>query len=251
MQVLVSTTVRVRASKTAIHTNGLQREQDSTSGSKSPSPTRSRQTDSPNLSHNQSRGATSARSHPEVSQQPAQLMHHAQIHNSGSPPLLPHPASMQMPPMQTAQQPALQSYSQAQPAQPISQAQMAHPPLQMAHPPQQIVPSTAEIQQHLMTHMPQHCNGMYASTPPGYMPGIPPNVMQQQPVLVPLPKHPSSASRTNQNYAPPRSPPSGRTSPSLKRGYEDTHHGNAHAAAAAAYLSQQQAEEKRMRMSQH
>ena len=237
LQVLGSSTVRVRASKTAIHTNGLQREQDSTSGSKSPSPTRSRQTDSPNLSHNQNR-ATSSLSHPEVSQQPAQLMQHGQIHASGSPPLIPHPASTQMPPVQMGQQPQVLPFSQPQLAQPMSQPQLAHLPLQMP-------PSTAEIQQHLMTHMPQHCNGLYVNSPPGYMPG---HAMPQQAILVPLPNRPASAARTPQNYAPPRSPPSGRTSPSLKRGYEDVHHSNAHAAAAAAYLSQQQAEEKRMRM---
>ena len=179
-------------------------------------------------------------------------MQHGQVHAAGSPPLLPHPATAQMPATQLAHQAGQQAqpFSQPQLAQPFSQPQLAQSmsQAQLAHQPVQLPPSTAEIQQHLMAHMPQHSNGMYGSTPPGYMAGNPPNVMQQQPVLVPLPARPSSASRTNQNYAPARDPPSGRTSPSLKRGYEDAHHNNAHAAAAAAYLSQQQAEEKRMRL---
>ncbi len=82
----------------------------------------------------------------------------------------------------------------------------------------------------------------------------PPQVTQQSGYQA-MPSRPAGAGPriTNQNYAPTRSPVSGRTSPGLKRGYDDVQQSNATAAAAAAaFLSKQQqqaVDDKRMRMS--
>lgn len=226
LQVLGAATVRVRASKTAIHTNGLQREQDSNSGSKTPSPSRTGDTHSPD-----SQLLASSRHperHPEVAQQPAQLRNHGQPPTSGSPPLPQH--------------------SQA-PQQAM-----------------QMEPSAAEIQQHLMANMPpgmmhQQPQQQYTANGAGYagvagsMPMVhgpqPPLFSQQHSGYKQAPPRPSgTGSRSsNQNYAPATGPNSG---PGLKRAYDDGQQSNAGtAAAAAAFLSQQQqqADDKRMRMS--
>ena len=237
LQVLGAATVRVRPSKTAIHTNGLQREQDSNSGSKTPSPSRTGDTNSPGGSHSQLL-ATSRQvdRHSEVAQQPAQLRNHSQAAMSGSPPL-------------------------NQPGQ-ATQQQAMH-----------MGPSSADIQQHLMANMssgmlhqqPQQyaMNGSGYAGVAGSMPMLhaqqPLHTLQQQSAYQQLPARSSgTASRgSNQNYAPAMSPNnSGRTSPGLKRAYDDVQQSNAGAAAAAAaFLSkqqqqqQQQADDKRMRMS--
>lgn len=236
LQVLGAATVRVRPSKTAIHTNGLQREQDSNSGSKTPSPSRTGDTNSPGGSHSQML-ATSRHidRHSEVAQQPAQLRNHGQATTSGSPPL----------------------------------SQQGQMPQQQA---MQMVPTTSDIQQHLMANMPsgmmhQQPQQQYATNGSGYagaMGSTPMLYAQQPPQALPQPSGyqqlPARSSATvlqssNQNYAPAMSPNnSGRTSPSLKRAYDDIQQSNASAAAAAAaFLSkqqqQQQADDKRMRMS--
>ena len=237
LQVLSAATVRVRPSKTAIHTNGLQREQDSNSGSKTPSPSRTGDTNSPGGSHSQMLASSrQIDRHPEVAQQPAQLRNHGQATTSGSPPL----------------------------------SQQGQPPQQQA---MQMVPSTSDIQQHLMANMPpammhQQPQQQYTTNGSGYagaMGSMPmshaqqlPHALQQPSGYQQLPVR-SSASvprSSNQNYAPAMSPNnSGRTSPGLKRAYDDVQQSNASAAAAAAaFLSkqqqqQQQADDKRMRMS--
>lgn len=90
---------------------------------------------------------------------------------------------------------------------------------------------------------------MHMQAMPSHMLLHPPSSLQQQLNYgaIPVPARPSSALRPNQNLVQ-RESQSGRVSPGLKRGYDDAHHMNAHAAAAAVYLSQQQAEEKRMRL---
>lgn len=260
--VLGSATVRVRPSKTAIHTNGLQREQDSNSGSKTPSPSRTGDTNSPGGSQSQAR--TSSRHsdrHAEVAQQPAQqpaqLRSHGQSHSggSGSPPLA---------------QPALAVAASAQ----MSGAQQGQvPPVQMG-------PSPAEIQQHLMANMshamiPQHQpqpmpqqQAMHQTNAQGYG-GAPASVPMmhahpqphalQQAGYHPMPARSAAAGpRMASQSCASSGPSSGRASPSLnlKRGYEDVQqHNSANAnaaAAAAAFLNkqqqQQQQEDKRMRM---
>ena len=231
--------MRVRPSKTAIHTNGLQREQDSNSGSKTPSPSRTGDTNSPGGSQSQMR-ATSRHTdrHAEVVQQPAQLRSHGQSHvgTSGSPPLAPQPLAGPLPPQQGVS-------------------------LQMG-------PSPAEIQQHLMANgippgtMPQQqqqlpTNGSSYGGAPASMPMIHGQPQAQVPLhsgYQAMPSRPAGAGPriANQNYAPTRSPVSGRTSPGLKRAYDEVQQSNASAAAAAAaFLSKQQqhADDKRMRMS--
>lgn len=250
---LGSSNVRVRPSKTAIHTNGLQREQDSNSGSKTPSPSRTGDTNSPGGSQSQMRATSRhADRHAEVVQQPAQLRSHGQSHagTSSSPPLAPQPLAGPPPPQQGVSQGAQQS-------------------LQMG-------PSSAEIQQHLMANgvppgmMPQQqqqqhqqlpTNGSCYGEAPASMPMIhgqpqPQAQVPQHSGYQAMPSRPAGAGPriANQNYAPTRSPVSGRTSPGLKRGYDEVQQSNASAAAAAAaFLSkqqqQQQADDKRMRMS--
>lgn len=241
LQVLGSSTVRVRPSKTAIHTNGLQREQDSNSGSKTPSPSRTGDTNSPGGSHNQMRATSrQADRHAEVVQQPAQLRNHGQSHasTSGSPPLA---------------------------SQPLAGLPLSQPGSQGAQQPIQMGPSPAQVQQHLMANgmapgmmqqQQQPANGASYGGAAALMPvmhGQPQAQAPQQSGYHAMPSRPAGAGPrvANQNYAPTRSPISGRTSPSLKRGYDDVQYSNANAAAAAAaaFLSQQQADDKRMRMS--
>lgn len=220
--------MRVRPSKTAIHTNGLQREQDSNSGSKTPSPSRTGETNSPGGSHSQLLASSrQIDRHPEVAQQPLHLQNHghAQVATSGSPPL-------------------------------SQQGQALQQSMQMA-------PSTAEIQQHLLANMPpilmhqqpqqQYTNGSgYAggaiSLPMLHAHQSPQQSGYQQ--QLPARSCGTVSRGSNQNYAPTMSPNSGRTSPGLKRAYDDVQQSNA-AAAAAAFLSKQQpqADDKRMRMS--
>ncbi|DBA74438.1 TPA: hypothetical protein ACH3X1_011189 [Trebouxia sp. C0004] len=246
--VLGTLTVRVRPSKTAIHTNGLQREQDSNSGSKTPSPSRTGDTNSPGGSQSQMRASSRhIDRHAEVVQQPAQLRSHGQSHagTSGSPPLAPQPLAGALPPQQGVSSGAQQ-------------------PLQMG-------PSPAEIQHHLMANgippgmMPQQqqqqhqlpTNGSSYGAAPASMPmihGQPQAQVPQHSGYQAMPSRPAGAGPriANQNYAPTRSPVSGRTSPGLKRGYDEVQQSNASAAAAAAaFLSKQQqhADDKRMRMS--
>ncbi len=183
--------------------------------------------------------------HAEVVQQPAQLRSHGQNHagTSGSPPLAPQPLAGPLPPQQGVSPGAQQ-------------------PLQMG-------PSPAEIQQHLMANgippgmMPQQqqqqlpTNGSSYGGAPASMPMIHGQPQAQVPPhsgYQAMPSRPAGAGPriANQNYAPTRSPVSGRTSPGLKRGYDEVQQSNASAAAAAAaFLSkqQQQADDKRMRMS--
>lgn len=225
-QVLGVATVRVRASKTAIHTNGLQREQDSNSGSKTPSPSRTGDANSPDSqlpAHSRHPDR-----HPEVAQQSAQLRNHGQTPTSGSPPV-PHHS--------LAPQQAMQ-----------------------------MEPSAAEIQQHLMAKLPpgmmhqQPQQQQYTTNGAGYpgaagsMPMVhapqPPQFPQQHSGYKQAPPRPSGTvtRSSNQNYAPTPNPSSGL---GLKRGYDDVQQGNAGAAAAAAAFlnQQQQADDKRMRMS--
>lgn len=257
-QVLGSATVRVRASKTAIHTNGLQREQDSNSGSKTPSPSRTGDTNSPGGSQSQARATSRlADRHTEVAQQSAQLRNHGQNYasTSGSPP---------MAPQTTAGPPPSQQGQTVQQGQMVQPGQVVQPQVQMG-------PSPAEVQQHLMAHMPpgmlqqqqlpHSTNGPSYGGPPLSMPmmqghSLPHGVQQSgysaMPQAMPTRSSGVGPRITNQNYAPTRSPTSGRASPSMKRGYDDVQQSNASAAAAAAaFLSkqQQQADDKRMRLS--
>ena len=226
LQVLGLATVRVRPSKTAIHTNGLQREQDSNSGSKTPSPSRTGDTNSPN-----SQMLASSRHpdrHTEVAQQPAQLRNHAQVPTTGP-----------LPQHGQASHPAMQMDPSAAEAQ-----QHLVPPEMMHQQPQQ--------QQHYAT------NGSGYAGVAGSMPMLqgpqPTHMPQQHGGYQPMPPRPSGAvpRSSNQNHAPTIGPPSsGRASPGLKRAYEDVQHSNANAAAAAAAFlnkQQQQADDKRMRM---
>ena len=225
LQVLGVATVRVRASKTAIHTNGLQREQDSNSGSKTPSPSRTGDANSPDsqlLVHSRHPDR-----HPEVAQQSAQLRNHGQTPTTGSPPVPQHgPAPQQA---------------------------------------MQMEPTAAEIQQHLMANLPpgmlhqQPQQQQYTTNGAGYpgAAGSMPMVHAPQPPQFPqqhsgyqqaAPRPSGTVTRSsNQKYAPTISPNSGS---GLKRGYDDGQGNAGTAAAAAAFLNQQQqADEKRMRMS--
>lgn len=124
-------------------------------------------------------------------------------------------------------------------------------------------PSAAEIQQHLMANLPpgmmhqQPQQQQYTTNGAGYpgaagsMPMVhapqPPQFPQQHSGYQQAPPRPSGnvTRSSNQNYAPTPGPNSG---PGLKRGYDDVQQGNA--GAAAAFLNQQQqADDKRMRMS--
>ncbi|KAL3133355.1 hypothetical protein ABBQ38_007228 [Trebouxia sp. C0009 RCD-2024] len=228
--VLGSATVRVRPSKTAIHTNGLQREQDSNSGSKTPSPSRTGDTNSPN-----SQMLASSRHsdrHTEVAQQPAQLRNHAQAPTTGT-----------MSQHGQGPQPALHLDPSTAEAQ---QHAMANVPPDMIH------------------QQPQQQQQHYATNGSGYagVAGSMPMLHGPQPIHMPqqhggykqMPPRPSGIAprSSNQNHAPGTGPTSGRASPGLKRAYEDVQQSNANAAAAAAaFLSkqQQQTDDKRMRMS--
>ena len=213
----------MRASKTAIHTNGLQREQDSNSGSKTPSPSRTGDANSPDsqlLLHNR---------HPEVAQQSAQLRNHGQTPTTGSPPVPQHGLAPQ------------QAVQMEPSAAEIQQHLMANlPPGMMHQQPQQ--------QQYAS-------NGAGYPGAAGSMPMVhapqPPQFPQQHSGYQQAPPRPSGTvtRSSNQKYAPTISPNSGS---GLKRGYDDVQQGNAGtSAAAAAFLNQQQqqADDKRMRMS--
>ena len=221
LQVLGVATVRVRASKTAIHTNGLQREQDSNSGSKTPSPSRTGDANSPD-----SQLLANSR-HPEVAQQTAQLRNHGQTPTSGSPP-------------QHGQGP--QQAVQLEPSTAeIQQHLMANLPSGMMH---------QQPQQQQYTSNGAGYPGAASSMPMVHAPQ-PPQFPQQHSGFQQAPPRPSGpvTRSSNQSYAPTVSPNSG---PGSKRGYDDVQQGNAGAQAAAApYMSQQQqqTDDKRMRMS--